>query len=334
MTKTTSVFWSSRIRPSTRPPLSSSNVSAQRKPGQSCSGREQDDAESSSRQRSGHGRRMVSRDEITRRRKAKTTLRFDALRLAPWREIFPCWWQGGVHILLYRLNRKRMGAFSGPQRLAPAPCLPLPASHEPIHRRTPPPVAAERPLRGGHRERYPQARDGHRRRPDRCDCSGEAGHEVASRHIVPDEPAAIRELLELLTGEGDVEAVLDHGRHRHRPARSDRRRRCGPSDQDVARLRRAAADAQLRPDRPGRDAQPCGGRRRRRRGGAHDARLAGGCGTGHDQAHRARAGPSGVRGAEVRAAHTSLRADVASIASGVSVHGMADLSLGPVFRFG
>ena len=39
----------------------------------------------------------------------------------------------------------------------------------------------------------------------------EAGHTVAARHIVPDEPKAIRTLMERLVDAGDVDAVLVTG---------------------------------------------------------------------------------------------------------------------------
>ena len=39
----------------------------------------------------------------------------------------------------------------------------------------------------------------------------DAGHSVVARHLVPDEPAAIRELLERLVAGGEVDAVLVTG---------------------------------------------------------------------------------------------------------------------------
>ena len=43
------------------------------------------------------------------------------------------------------------------------------------------------------------------------DLLSEAGHQVLARHIIPDEPAPMRELLESLRDQADVDAVLMTG---------------------------------------------------------------------------------------------------------------------------
>ncbi len=114
------------------------------------------------------------------------------------------------HTLLYRLSRKRLGTFFSSLSPVPCPLSPVPftmSRSTAEHRRQSPPSVRCAVVTVSDTRKHGSDTGG-----DLIErLLAEAGHSVTARHIVPDEPAAIRGLVEQLVAGGAVDAVLVTG---------------------------------------------------------------------------------------------------------------------------